>query len=573
MNFKRYGFILMVLIQASCGAPGTGDVIVSGTVTVPANLEIQATGPLFVGISRTDDIDLMKSDPLNQVVALVPVEESSFSIDLAGSADPGEEVFVFTFFDNDYSGGIPDPTAGDIIGFYINSSTMETKVKLGTESAGLNLDAERMTYDICPEIVGIIEGPGSGDVIMIAYAGDFNSLDYSDIDKSAIIGYKKFRKDSGPCTYSLKILPYITPEKYSIPLMRVYVIALLDVNSNGIPDEGDIIGYAGDKGYPESINVQDGKNSTSPIFFNRTITGSSDPENPLKITGTFDAPQDYTAGSPMFLIIAKSSDPNEVFADLGGTVKSLKNITDTWDQSTGTFSYDIDLSSTGLIPGDTVMIIALWDRDYAGGFPAATAGDMAGYIQNKDNFSFTVQLAAGNNLVTKGSGSVYSFNGTTGYDFSLKRRIYDHSATINFKLDKGNLSTTDFANGNRVQVIALYDSGGYSLINKEIDMDNIIASSVVLIQHDSGATTTIRYTMPVMTAVPVSITGIDTADFAITDIYIAAFLDTNGNGRPDSGEKAAYLYQTVMFIDIPDSMIIYDGANIPEKNIKFETSY
>ena len=573
MNFKRYGFILMVLILASCGAPGAGDVTVSGTVTVPEDLELQATGPLFVGISRTDDIDLMKSDPLNQVVAIVPVEESSFTIDLAGSADPGEKVFVFTFFDNDYSGGIPDPTAGDIIGFYINSSTMETRVKLGTESAGLNMDAERMTYDINPEIVGLIEGTESGNVIMIAYAGDFNSLDYSDIDRSAIIGYKKFRKETGPCTYNLKILPYITPEKYSMPIMRVYVIALLDVNENGIPDEGDIIGYAGDKGYPESINVQDGKNSTSPIFFNRTITGSTDPEHPLKITGTFDAPADYTAGSPIFLIIARSSDPNEVFSDLGGTVKSLKNVTDTWDQSTGTFSYDIDLSSTGLIPGDTVMIIALWDKDYAGGFPAATAGDMAGYIQNKDNFSFTVQLAAGNNLVTKGSDSVYSFNGSVGYDFSLKRRIYDHTASINFKLDKGNLSTADFANGNRVQVIALYDSGGYSLINKDIDMDNIIASSVVLIQHDSGAAITLRYTMPVMTAVPVSITGIDTADFSIPDIYIAAFLDTNGNGSPDSGEKAAYLYQTVFFVDIPDSMTVYNGANIPDRNIRFETSY
>lgn len=573
MNFRHYGFILAILVLVSCGAPNAGDVKVSGTVTLPADLESQATGPLFVGISRTDDIDLMKSDPLNQVVAIVPVEKSSFNIDLTGSADPGEEVFIFTFFDNDYNGGIPDPTAGDIIGFYINGSTLATKVKLGTDSRGLNLDAERMTYDISPEIVGIIEGTESGDVIMIAYAGNFNSLDYKDIDKSAIIGYKKFHKDTGPCTYSLKILPYITPGTYSMPIMRVYVIALLDVNGNGLPDEGDVIGYAGDNGYPESINVQDGRNSTSSIFFNRTITGNTDPDNPLKITGTFDAPADYTAGSPMFLIIAKSSDPNEVFADLGGTVKSLNNVTDTWNQSAGTFSYDLDLSSTGLLPGDTVMIIALWDKDYAGGFPAATAGDMAGYIQNKDNFSFTVQLAAGSNLVTKGSGSAYSFNGNTGYDFSLKRLIYDHSASINFKLDKGNLSTDNFANGNRVQVIALYDSGGYSLINKDIDMDNIIASSVVLIQHDSGATTTIRYTMPVMSAVPVSITGIDTADFSIPDVYIAAFLDTNGNGRPDPGEKVAYLYQTVLFVDIPDSMTVYNGANIPDRNIKFETSY
>lgn len=565
--------VFLITVLAACGAQAGRTVTVSGTVNVPSALETQARGPLFIGVSRTDDVELMKNDAKNQIVALTPVEQGAFEIDLTGRADTGDRAFIFTFFDNDYSGGIPNPTEGDIIGFYINSETLATKVELGTGSTDLTLDAERMTYDISPEVIGIIDGTESGDVIMIAYAGDFNSLDFRAIEKSAIIGYEKFYKESGPCPYSMKILPYITPEKYSLPIMRVYIIALLDVNANGMPDEGDIIGYAGDSGYPESINVQDGRNSTSPINFKRTIAGTTNPGNPMKLTGTFDAPDGYTEGSPMFLIIAKSSDPNEVFADLGGTVKSLNNVTGSWNAGDRTFSYDMDLSSTGLLPGDTVMIIALWDRDYTGGFPAATAGDMVGYIQNKNNFAFTVQLAAGNNLITKVSGGAYSYNGNSGYDFSLKRKIYDHGASIRFRLEKGVLSAAGFANGKRVQVIALYDSGGYSLINKNIDMDNIIATDVVLLQLDAAdSTVTVRYTMPVMSAVPVSISGIDPSDFSIPDVYIAAFIDSNGNGRPDSGELVAYLYRTII-IDIPDKMTVYDGVNVTDKNIKFETSF
>lgn len=576
MNFKVHIAVFsLIALLAACGAPGIDEAGVDGTVTVPAGLQAKAAGPLFIGVSRTDDVDLMKSDPLNQIITIVPAEETSFYIDLSGTASPGDEVFIFAFYDNDYSGGIPDPTPGDIIGFYINSGTLATKVCLGEDSTGLSLDAERMTYDIDPEIIGIIEGTGSGDVIMIAYAGDFNSLDFRDIDKSAIIGYTRFTKKSGPCTYSMKIMPYITPEKYSMPIMGVYVVALLDVNSNGIPDEGDLIGYAGENGYPESINVQDGANSTANIRFARTITGSSGTENPLRITGTFDAPDGYSAGSPVFIIVARSGDPNEVFSDMNSTVKYLKDVSASYNSTDSTFSFDEDLSSSGLAAGDTVMIIALWDRDYTG-FPEATCGDMTGFIQNKENFAFTVQLSAGDNMIVKGSGGSYSFNAASGYDFSFKRMIYGHSATIRFRLQQGNLSSTNWAEGNRVQVIALYDSSGSSLINKSIDMDSIIATTSVLITHDtSDSTVSTRYTLPVMTAIPSSISGISTNpdDFEIPYIYIAAFLDSNGNGKPDSGEKVAYYYKTILFIDYPDKITLQNGVNIPGNNVKFKTSY
>jgi len=105
-------------------------------------------------------------------------------------------------------------------------------------------------------------------------------------------------------------------------------------------------------------------------------------------------------------------------------------------------------------------------------------------------------------------------------------------------------------------------------------MDKIIASKRVLIQHDINSTVTSRYSMNVLPAIPLSIQGVNPDDFYIPDIYIAAFLDSNGNGKPDTGEKVAFYYKTVLWvIDTPDKITLYDGANVPGKNIKFSQTY
>ena len=577
---------VLISLLVACGAQNKDEMTLSGSVTVPASLSAQAAGPLFVGVSRTDNVDLMQSDPLNQIVTMVPADGSSFSIDLTTcDVQIGEEVFVFAFADNDYTGGVPNPTPGDVIGFYVNNETLSTKIKLTAGTNSLNLNANRLQYDISPEVIGLIDGTDSGEVILIAYAGNFNSLNFTDLDTDAIIGYQKFYKGAAPCLYSLKIMPYITPEKYSMPIKSVYIIALLDKNGNGVPDAGDSIGFpinGTDGDYPMAINIQNAVNSTTTVYFKKTISAAPTSTEPLKISGTFDAPSGYDSSSPMFFIVAKSSDPNEVFTNMLDTVKYFKNVTSSYNSSAGTFSFDEDLSSSGLASGDTVMIIALWDKDFVSGLPEATAGDIVGFIQNKSAFAFTVQLNSGTNTITKTTDSTYLYNGTTGYDFSLKRTVYDHDATIKFKLEQGTLTNTEFANGNLVQVIVLYDATSYTLttyssFKTNINMDNIIGSKSVLIEHDLDATVTSRYTMAVMPAIPTSITGISTLDFSIPNIYVVAFLDANGNGKPDTGEKIAFYYKNsiaTLYQNVPDKITLVDGANvISSKNVKFSQTY
>jgi len=579
MNFSNiiFGITVFMFFLVSCGAENSDGLSLSGEIIVPQELAPEIRGPVFAVVSYTDDVELLRSDPLEQIAAIVPADDSGFQIDLAETGlKPGDNVFIFAFADNDYSGGIPNPTEGDIVGFFVDEESLSTGFTLKQGNSFVTLNAERRTYDISPGVIGVIEGNDAGDVIIIAYAGDFNSLNFSDLDTDAIIGYKKINKDYAPCSFELKILPYITPAKYSMPILGVYIIALLDRNSNGVPDAGDVIGFptngrAGD--YPMAMNIQNRVNSCGTMYFRKTISEPADQGKPLKITGTFDAPDDYD-GTPMFIVVAKSSDPEEVFTNMVDTVKYFRNVTADYKSSDGVFTFDEDLSSSGLTAGDTVMIIALWDKDFTGGLPEATAEDVTGFLQSRGSFAFSVQLSSGINSVTKGEGGNYLYNGAGGFDFSLKRRIYRHSASIKFKLEKGNLNDTEFANGNVVQVIALHDPEGNALANKNIDMDKIIASARVLVHHDINSAVTSRYSINVLPALPALIQGINPDDFYIPDIYIAAFLDGNGNGKPDYGEKVAFYYKTILWvIDAPEKITLYDGANVPGKNIKFSQTY
>ncbi|PKL18166.1 MAG: hypothetical protein CVV49_07300 [Spirochaetae bacterium HGW-Spirochaetae-5] len=590
MNSRIFYYIIIVLISAaiSCGAPGEINTTLSGNIEIPGTLSGSAAGPLFIAVSKSDNIESIMNDPVNSILYVSAIDRSkmtfSFSLSDAG-LQPGDTVFLFAFADNDYSGGIPYPTPGDVVGFYVNQETLSTGFRLSEDSNNVLININRLQYDISPEIIGIIDGDEAGDIILIAYAGDFNSLDFTDLDTNAIIGYKKFYKSSAPCLYSIKVMPYIQPEKYSMPILGVYIIALLDKNGNGMPDSGDSIGFpinGTDGDYPMAINIANSVNSTTTIYFKKNITDPVTPENPMILTGTLDAPTGYDPGKPMFLIVAKSSDPNEIFTNMLDTVKYFQNITASYNSTSGTFSFNEDLSSSGLVAGDTVMIMALWDKDFTGGFPSATSGDTVGFIQNKNAYAFTVQLNSGTNTVVKESDGSYTFNTVAGYDFSLKRTIYEHAASIKFKLEQGNLSATEFANGNLVQVIAVYDSTPYTLatystFKNNLNMDNIIGSAKVLIEHDLSATVTSRYTIPIMPAIPSGIPGINPLDFSIPDIYIVGFLDTNGNGKPDTGEKLAFYYKNsiaTFFQDVPDKITLVDGANVLSlKNVKFSQTY
>ena len=579
MNSKLLYYIIIVLISAavSCGAPGENNTTLSGTVEIPGTLSGSAAGPLFIAVSKSDNIENIMNDPVNSILYVSAIDRSkmTFSFDLADAGlHPGDTVFLFAFADNDYNGGVPYPTPGDIVGFYVNQKTLSTGFRLSEDSNNVLININRLQYDISPEIIGVIDSTEPGEITLIAYAGDFSSTDFTSLNVNAVIGYKKITKNNQPCQFNLNIMPY----GYNTPVQGVYVIALLDRNGNGIPDGGDSIGFpveSDTSSYPLAITVIDGTVAVPAIRFKIDVADDPDPGlPPLRIIGSFDPPDGYDAGSkPLSIIVVKGTDPNTVFENL----KYLENFSGFAFQTlpAESASYDITLPRTDFAPGDNVFVIALWDKDFTSGLPKATQNDMTGFLQNKGSFEYSIKLQDNDNNIVK-TASEYTVNGTSGYSFAVDRKMYEHDARIKFKLEKGSLTDAEFANGNRVIITALWETGTVST-GYEITMDKIIASVNVSISHDIGASTTDWYTMPVIPALFKDIPAMSGNDLMINNVWILAVLDSNGNGKPDTGEKIGFYWKrdlSTFFMYMPDKLPspLADGTTFLQKTIRFSNN-
>ncbi len=570
MNFKiLFAAIVTVIAFTSCGALQEDAGIIAGSVTVDEGISRAQSAPVFVAIARNGDMEAIQNDPASTIITVIqPDDSGDFSIECRDyGLKSGDEVFLFAFIDNDYTGGIPFPSPGDAVGFYNNGFKLSYTIGVDGQATIL---INRQQYDFNAKVIGILDGTKSGDVILIAYAGDFNSSSFSDLNIDAVIGYKKFAKPAQPVSFTLPVMPY----GYNVPIGGVYIIALLDANSNGIPDEGDTIGFAVESGSttPVAVTVTDGVVSASTIRFIMPIYGEPDTnEPPLTLTGQFDAPTGYSvdpASKPIFVVVAKGSDPNEVFTN----IQNLN--TETFDfmrAEQGKNTFALTLSRSKFTPGDNVFVFALWDKDFESGLPSATQGDTLGFVMNKNAFVYSIILQEGENTITKIDDQYY-VNGNGGYSFALNRTVYNHNASIRFKLEQGNASSTEFANGTKVIVVAVYETddigAGYT-----IDMDDIIATATVRINHESNSDTTVYYSMPVMPALHESIPATQDDELFIDNVWVLAVLDSNGNGKPDDGERIGYYWKsdiTTLWFYVPTKLSpLSDGTIILNKTVRF----
>ncbi|MCP4133844.1 MAG: hypothetical protein GY754_22940 [bacterium] len=119
----------------------------SGHVIVASATE----GPVLVIVSRSDDISNLNTD---DIIAFEKTfeEDNSFSIDLTDSGvQVGENVALFAFVDSDYNGGIPLPSDGDAVGFFVDQDqdqyTVLSEIKSGSNS-GINITVNRKAYTV-----------------------------------------------------------------------------------------------------------------------------------------------------------------------------------------------------------------------------------------------------------------------------------------------------------------------------------------------------------------------------------------------------------------------------------------
>jgi hypothetical protein len=399
-------------------------------------------------------------------------------------------------------------------------------------------------FDYEASISGTILGNDIGDVILVAYAGDVLSSDFTSLDFNEVIGYATVVKQSVSKEYTLEILPY----GKNVPIKDVQVFALLDANSSGTVDSGDRVGFysAGDE-YSTLLTIYDGSRLIDiDIEFKFDVQDASGIN--MSIAGAFSVPDDYLKGeAPIFVMVFDSDNPAEILDDPFPVLKYFYKMPE------NDLYFDIDLSTTDLVPGDSVIVAALWDRDFAGGFPNPTKGDKLGLVINKETYQFTTRLNYGKNIVP-----------SSGYEFKINKNIYDLSADIDYAIDLSDAGSFNSQSA-QLMVLAIHVEGievSISLAGKialNIDVDYLLGVDIISpVEYDYTGVGARKdppcpRKLPVLTAIydevvvweknrppePL-IKGMDHGENNERTAYLVAVLDKNGNGQLDGNDEIGY---------------------------------
>lgn len=208
----------------------------------------------------------------------------------------------------------------------------------------------------------------------------------------------------------------------------------------------------------------------------------------LSVSGTVGSQE-----GPLYVAISQGESVEAVMRDPLGHVKTLCRT-----REDGRFS--MDLSGTGLVPGDRVVITAFADV-VEGAIPTPDPGDLIGFYTDPEGFFPFLTLGLENK----------------GVAIEANRRIYAFHKEIELTV------TGDYTG----PVILLAYGGALDPSDPgRVDPDGVAGyASVMKAQATQVVTMTI---LPFGVALPAS------------DIYLLALYDANGNHRLDSGERVGY---------------------------------
>ncbi|ABW68493.1 hypothetical protein [Desulfosudis oleivorans] len=503
-------FPIYMMQTVSSSAAGS-DITISGSITMPFGGENTADMPVVLAVG---DPGAMGDggggfDAFDYFQILSP-GEYAFTLDLSSTRfAPGDAVMVTALWDRDFNRCFPDVNPGDWVGFYADAGSQQFSVVLADgDTPGIDITITREVFDFEAEIggtvfcdSGLFDCDGGHDITVVAYAGAITSLDFDELDPDAIIGFKTYAGTAFPLTYTLPILPY----GYDVPIENVHVVAFLDINDNGMIDAGDILGSHADAagGMPRCITIVDGMTPQTdvPIYFISEIAGAGGWDITLSGSVTLPPGGENRADEPVVVAVA---DPAVMLS--GGSTLAAVDYFKTIPA--GELDYELDLSGTRFVPGDEVMVFALWDRDYGGCFPELTPGDVVGFYSTGVQ-SLTVVLEDGSN---------------PGIDIDINRAVYNFEAEIGGTVvcDGGAVTCE---NGHDLTIVA-YAEPVNSLDFSELDPDGVI-----------GYTTYTDVSFPLDYTLPILPYGYDVP---IENVHVIAFLDADDDGAAGPDDIVGY---------------------------------
>jgi hypothetical protein len=469
----------------------------------------------------------------------------------------GDEVIVIGFWDRDYNGAIPVLSVGDFLGIYAEAGTVTPAIELvDGGNAGLEINITREVFDYEAQITGEILGDETGPATLVAYAGEISSSDFTALDFDQVVGFTTMTKEINATPYTLDILPY----GKDVPIENVQVFALLDKNESETVDGGDKIGFFSEGSqFSTPITIPEGRIGAIDIRFKFDVDAPSGFN--ISIAGTAPGPVNRT--KPVYITVFDSDNPNEVVENPFAGLKYFYKVPRTL------VNYRIDLSSTDIYPGDEVLIAALWDKDFAGGFPEPSRGDKLGIVQNKETYEFTAELNCGTNVIPP-----------PDFDFKLNKNVFEFDASIEYGLDLTDAGP--FGQESRIIVLSIHVDGvdisfaASGQIDLNIDIDYLLGVDILsaaeygfigIGEREPGICC--QKQLPILTAIyervlvkensrppePL-IKGYDHGGEKERTAYLVAILDKNGNTRLDMGDEIGYYSRSSITVNEDDERVI-----------------
>ncbi len=528
-------------------SPSASPVSVSGDFSLPAAYSPGAP-PVYIAVFDGSDPDAVMADPFGAILyfSRITAPETNFFFDLTDTGlAPGDRVMLIGLWDKDFVGGFPGFTPGDVIGTYFEAGKITPAVELHEGlNEGFHIDINREVFDYEASVSGRILGDDTGEVTLVAYAGDIESSDFTSLDFNDVMGFKTLTKGSGSQAYTIDILPY----GRDVPIENLQVFALLDANGSGSVDGGDRIGFYAktEEEFSSLITITGGEVSGIDMEFKLDVQQASGID--MSIAGMFTVSSEYFYGdSPMYIIVYSADDPQDIFEDPYAGLKYF------YRMPLADFYFDCDLSHTDLVPGESVIIAGLWDRDFTGGFPGLTSGDKIGIVQNKDTYQFAAELNYGRNMTPP-----------AGYEFRINKLIYDFDADIDYALDMSGTGSFDVEKA-KIMVLAIHVEGVSGSLNAAceielgIDMDYLLGVDILpataydYIGIGEKEDPCPPRRLPILTALYEEVVvwednqppdplikGLDHGTKDERTAYLVAILDKNGNGQLDREDEIGY---------------------------------
>ena len=476
-------------------SPGTRSIVIDGKIAVAPDCRSAGTGQLFLAVTKgglsANSLTIAPSD----VLYFTKLSSDTFHIDISGfGVLPGALASVVAICSHDASADFPTIANGDFIGFYFDRSTGSQALALHdglNDQLNVTVMREYHTYD--QKMSLNVTNDYQGNLLLFAMRGESlsGSMDMSTMNPDDVIAFGSVSKGQYSQDFEVSLLPF----KLNLPLSNIVVGALCDANGNGKFDPGEKIGLVtqDSSGMPQLLTIGDSPSSTrlniDSFFPIARPSGAT-----IYMSGKIDlSPLNYDGSGKVYLVVADSEAIQNGFQLNSSSIYYYGLVKDP-------ARFAVNLSNSSIVPGQSVAIMAVWDRDGSSALPRLKAGDGVGlYIPTSDQFGVKYQVQSGENK---------------NINIVVNKRYQQHSVNIPVRIE-------DDYRG-RVTLVAIRGEALQTGLSG-ISMDSVIAFKTV--EKTQNVLSVDLQLIPFEIPLPQE------------NILVVALYDGNRNGQQDPGER------------------------------------